>query len=173
MNKLEIFNHTIDLDNAKQIIDELVPLIKEHGYTAAEINDQKPWGGYIRLANSDTAKFIDEFFPDQNIEIKVDASPKLLIVDRKQILSWQWHARRAEIWHALTDNAAYEVSDTDDEPAPKPLNKGEFLFIKQGERHRLLSSGEICVVAEIWVHTDPNSLSNEDDITRVSDIYAR
>ena len=41
------------------------------------------------------------------------------------------------------------------------------------ERHRLVGLDKIGVVAEIWIHTDSNNLSDENDIVRINDDYNR
>ena len=41
------------------------------------------------------------------------------------------------------------------------------------ERHRLVGLDKIGVVAEIWIHTDLNNPSDENDIVRISDDYKR
>lgn len=45
----------------------------------------------------------------------------------------------------------------------------------QGERHRLCSYDDqnYTLVAEIWQHTIPDSLSDESDIIRLADDYKR
>jgi hypothetical protein len=49
----------------------------------------------------------------------------------------------------------------------------EVVFLKQGERHRLIGTKGWGVVAEIWMHTDANQPSDEDDIVRLQDDYSR
>ena len=50
---------------------------------------------------------------------------------------------------------------------------GETVVLQQGERHRLIGLEDWGVVAEFWQHTDAESPSNEDDIVRLQDDYAR
>jgi mannose-6-phosphate isomerase len=50
---------------------------------------------------------------------------------------------------------------------------GETITLKQGERHRLIGLDDWGIVAEIWVHTDVNNPSNEDDIVRLQDDFGR
>ena len=47
------------------------------------------------------------------------------------------------------------------------------LHFDNQERHRLVGLKKIGVVAEIWIHTDLNNLSDENDIVRLSDDYKR
>ena len=50
---------------------------------------------------------------------------------------------------------------------------GDVITLKKGERHRLIGLDGWGVVAEFWQHTDAESPSNEDDIVRLQDDYAR
>ena len=51
--------------------------------------------------------------------------------------------------------------------------EGEIIHFESQERHRLVGLDKIGVVAEIWIHTDLNNLSDENDIVRISDDYNR
>ena len=51
--------------------------------------------------------------------------------------------------------------------------EGEIIHFESQERHRLVGLDKIGVVAEIWIHTDLNNLSGENDIVRISDDYRR
>jgi hypothetical protein len=50
---------------------------------------------------------------------------------------------------------------------------GEVISLQQGERHRLIGTGDWGIVAEIWMHSDANQPSDESDIVRLQDDYAR
>lgn len=83
------------------------------------------------------------------------------------------HARRAERWTFLTGGAYYK-SDTDDQGDIVNVSAGEVVQFEQGERHRLVGvAGSYVLVAEIWQHSDPTHLSDEDDIVRIQDDYDR
>ena len=51
--------------------------------------------------------------------------------------------------------------------------EGEVIHFDNQERHRLVGLDKIGVVAEIWIHTDLNNPSDENDIVRISDDYKR
>lgn len=158
----------------KDIIDQL----QDRGYQVEEVNTDKPWGAYVRLANADAEHFIDEFFPgltlaEAQLGIEgAELSPKILIVAPSQRLSWQLHHRRAERWTFLTRGGYYK-SETDDQGELIAAQPGEVVQFQQGERHRLVSVDGYTVVAEIWQHVDPANPSNEDDIIRLEDDYVR
>ena len=50
---------------------------------------------------------------------------------------------------------------------------GETIVLEKGERHRLIGLEGWGAVAEFWQHTDPKYPSDEEDIVRVQDDYAR
>ena len=47
------------------------------------------------------------------------------------------------------------------------------ITLQKAERHRLIGLDTWGVVAEFWQHTDASPPSNEDDIVRLQDDYAR
>lgn len=169
-----------EAEMAKQdFVDETVGALEAAGYKVVEIADQKPWGAYIRIDNAQADTFIDEFFPGLSpAEARLgvpgaELTPKILVVVPTHRLSWQLHNRRAERWMFLTPGA-YNKSTTDDEGEVQFANPGEVVQFAQGERHRLVGvDANYVVVAEIWQHTVPGNLSNEDDIVRIADDYQR
>jgi len=62
----------------------------------------------------------------------------------------------------------------DDNQGPLlPMEVGEVVSLQQGERHRLIGTNDWGIVAEIWMHSDENHPSDEDDIVRLQDDYSR
>lgn len=175
--KLEILGNGIDKDKA-EFVDGVVHGVERAGYSVVELNREKPWGGYIRIDNSEADRFVEEFFPDISSEdarlgADIELSPKILIVSPNQRLSWQYHDRRAERWVFLTQGS-YNRSKTDEEGEPIVVEAGHVVQFETGERHRLNGiPGEYGLVAEIWQHTDPDNPSDEDDIVRLADDYNR
>ena len=55
----------------------------------------------------------------------------------------------------------------------KILKEGQIIEFQNKERHRLVGLSNFGVVAEIWLHTDSNSPSDENDIIRLEDDYSR
>lgn len=172
-NKLEVLpDKSIFIQEITSKIGEVFPIV--------EINDQKPWGGYIRFDNNVAGGFIKEFFPGVSMkEVALDIenielSPKILIVSPKQRLSWQYHNRRAECWSFLTAGG-YHKSEDDNQGEPIYVEPGHFIQFNVGERHRLIGqhTNDYAVVAEIWQHVDPDNTSDEDDIIRIDDDYKR
>ena len=63
--------------------------------------------------------------------------------------------------------------DTNIERNEKILKEGDEIRLSKRERHRIIGLEEYAVVAEIWIHTDKNNPSNENDIVRVQDDFNR
>jgi len=100
-------------------------------------------------------------------------SPKILIVEPNQRLSWQYHNRRKEIWRVYRNDIGVIRSLTNFENNLITKKEGEVIHFDNQERHRLVGLDKIGVVAEIWIHTDLNNPSDENDIVRISDDYKR
>ncbi len=155
--------------NAQDFLDRL-------GFSVEKKDENRPWGGFFVLPESNAPEFIQYFFPEMNMDDfkgYSKLSPKLLLVAPEKRLSWQYHHRRAEIWRVAGGKAGIVVSDTDQETSPRDLALGEIVELEKGQRHRLLGTNGWGVVAEIWKHTDPNHPSDEEDIVRVQDDFGR
>jgi mannose-6-phosphate isomerase-like protein (cupin superfamily) len=175
---LQAINNTKAIDK-EAFIGEVTGDVTDAGYTIVEMDDQKPWGAYIRMASSEADRFVEEFFPgltpeEARLGMKTaELSPKLLIVAPGQRLSWQYHDRRAERWMFLTEGG-YIRSMTDDEGRTISVQPDHIVQFEEGERHRLVGADDAyTIVAEIWQHTDVDNLSNEEDIVRLADDFNR
>lgn len=161
------------------LVSEFCRNIEDAGYKIVELNDQKPWGAYVRIDSEQADEFVGEFFPgltpiQARLGVKTaELSPKILIVSPGQRLSWQYHNRRAERWAFLTDGRYYK-SASDEQGKPVSVTAGHVIQFAKGERHRLAGvEDSYTIVAEIWQHVDKNDLSDEDDIVRLADDYNR
>jgi mannose-6-phosphate isomerase len=158
-----------------------VEIIRAHleadGFHIAEIDETRPWGAFLRVANQQADKFIAAYFDGVDIPEKArhgERSPKILLVAPHQRLSWQYHDRRAELWRAARGAVGVYVSETDAQPSEfQVLRAGDTIAMAQGTRHRLVGLDDWGAVAEIWIHVDPQNPSNEDDIHRLQDDYER
>lgn len=160
--------------NLETVLEEVYELIDTQKFTTVEENLTKPWGAYIRLDNSDAEQFAATYFPNRAFDTYENLSPKFLIVAPGKRLSWQKHARRAEIWSVLKGPVGAKTSETDDEPQDiTVLQTGESIEFDTEVRHRLIGLEGWGIVTEIWDHTKAPDLSNEDDIVRIQDDFAR
>lgn len=148
----------------------------DKGYTLERYDFERPWGGFFVIDEEHTEKFIREYFPDfevLSLTKNKKVSPKILIVEPKKRLSWQYHYRRSEVWTVIEGKVGVVKSDTDEEGEVETYEVGDIITLKQGERHRLLGLDDWGKVAEIWQHTDPDNPSDEDDIVRLQDDFKR
>ncbi len=154
---------------------EIQQLLEKNNLTVKTIDASRPWGGFFVIEEADAIRFIEYFFPslDKDVILSGKVSPKVLLVEPNKKLSWQYHHRRSEIWKLIKGVAAIVRSDTDEEKESTQLIINEVVQLQQGERHRLIGLSEWGVVAEIWMHTDPDNLSDENDIIRIQDDFGR
>jgi mannose-6-phosphate isomerase len=159
-----------------QTMTQTAAWIQSLGLTIVDQEFSRPWGGFLVIAEEDSQAFADHFFPGiEGIPIGqgVRLSPKILMVNPGQRLSWQYHYRRREMWTVVEGPVAVATSPTDEELPAKDYFKGDLITLQCGERHRLIGKETMGIVAEFWIHTDFNHLSDEADIVRVQDDYAR
>ena len=164
-------------DGQKQyLFQQVAAKLQNEGFTIAQEDKTRPWGGFFVIQEDKAQEFADTYFDGLSVEgLKISGklSPKILLVAPGQRLSWQYHHRRAEIWQVVQGPVGVATSDTDEQGEVKSYEVGERIFLKQGERHRLVGLEGWGVLAEIWQHTDANNPSNEDDIVRVQDDFGR
>lgn len=182
MNELLLNLEQIQNSNSiekKDIVRSITHAVRSAGYTIVELNDEKPWGAYVRISSMEADRFVKEFFPGLTPEAArlgvkdAELSPKLLIVTPGHRLSWQYHDRRAERWAFLTEGA-YKKSSSDEENDIIQANMGDVVQFARSERHRLVGiDSRYAIVAEIWQHSDASSPSDEEDIVRLADDYKR
>ena len=51
--------------------------------------------------------------------------------------------------------------------------EGDLIQFDKEERHRLVGLSKPGIVSEIWIHTDKDNPSDEEDIVRVQDDFNR
>lgn len=170
----------IDSDRSKHLIfNDVAQAAFASGYVIDDVDLNKPWGWYVRFESTAAESFIADFFPGLSYEAAclgnpdAQLSPKILLVSPGELLSWQYHDRRAERWAFVTPGA-YHKSLDDNQGELHQAGAGEVVQFAQGERHRLVGVADAFVlVAEIWQHTDKRNLSDEADIIRLDDKYKR
>ena len=150
--------------------------IESLGFIVIAKDFERPWGGFLVIEEAQAQAFSNYFFKGLDVNtLKIGGklSPKILMVQAKARLSWQYHKRRAEIWQVYKGSAGIIRSNTDQENPMEIYNEGAQIMLAQGERHRLIGLDDFCVVAEIWQHTDAHHPSDEADIVRVQDDFGR
>ena len=149
-------------------------LKKKFKITKYDIN--RSWGGFFVISEDNAQEFSNIYFNGLNTEeIKVSGklSPKILIVAPNKRLSWQYHHRRSEIWKVVSGEIKVVTSHDDIERKEEILKEGDEIMLSKGERHRIIGLDEYAVVSEIWIHTDKDNPSDENDIVRVQDDFDR
>jgi mannose-6-phosphate isomerase-like protein (cupin superfamily) len=150
--------------------------ILSQGLNIASFDFERPWGGFFVIEEEDAQLFSNIYFDGFNIDTLRKAgklSPKILLVKPQARLSWQYHHRRAETWRVLEGPVGVIRSFDDTEKPMITHHEGDVITLKKGERHRLIGLDSWGVVSEFWQHTDAQRPSNEDDIIRLQDDYAR
>ncbi|MBI1926848.1 phosphomannose isomerase type II C-terminal cupin domain [Candidatus Poribacteria bacterium] len=106
---------------------------------------EKPWGRFIQYV-------LNEPVTVKILEVKVG-----------EVLSYQFHNHRGELWVPLDDGACLKIDGQI--RRPKPM---ELVFIPQGEKHQLIGEDKSYRVLEISF-----GYFDENDITRLEDKYGR
>lgn len=160
-----------------QVVRIVEDVLRAESFRIVQADTGRPWGAFLRVADEQADDFIRTYFAGVAVPENArhgQRSPKILIVAPHQRLSWQYHDRRAELWRSVSSRVGVGSSETDVQPdAPRVLNVGETIYLPAGQRHRLVGLDDWGAVAEIWIHTNPGEPSNEDDIHRLQDDYAR
>ena len=123
--------------------------------------------------SQDFANIYFDGLETDKLKISRKLSPKILVIAPNKRLSWQYHHRRSEIWKVASGEIKVITSHDDVERNQVLLKEGDEIKLYQGERHRIIGTDDYAVVAEIWIHTDKDNPSDEDDIVRVQDDFNR
>ncbi len=161
----------------EEVFNKLGAYLDSLGIKVTVIDNQRPWGGFLVIDEASTDTFIAQFFPsvDKKDVTKFGdkLTPKILIVESGEELSWQYHYRRAELWSCVDGPVGYKRSMNDERPETLVLQPGEFVQFNPGERHTGVGLKNWGIIAEFWQHTDANQPSDDDDIVRLEDKYGR
>jgi mannose-6-phosphate isomerase len=169
-------NSLLSSDLKSAVFKEVEGYLSKEGFIIINIDQSRPWGGFFVLDESQIEKFRAAYFPDIKLsteQLSQKLSPKFLVVAPGARLSWQYHHRRSELWQLIFGEAGLIRSQTDEETRLEVMGLNQTISLQTGERHRLVGMGNWGVVAEIWVHSVPSNPSDEDDIVRLADDYAR
>ena len=147
--------------------------IESLGFNVINFDFDRPRGGFLLIDESQSQDFINTFISKENLEIEGRLSPKILIVNPNSRSSWQFHNRRKEIWRVYKNSVGIIRSMDNNQNEMEILKEGDIIKFQTEERHRLVGLSDIGVVAEIWIHTDFNNPSDEQDIVRLQDDYSR
>ena len=158
------------------IFDKTFEIVKSQNLKVVDKDTDRPWGGFFVISEDNAQVFSNIYFNGLNTEeLKVSGklSPKILIISPNKRLSWQYHHRRSEIWRVVSGEIKVVTSQDDIERKEEILKEGDEIRLSKGERHRIIGMDEYAIVAEIWIHTDKDNPSDENDIVRVQDDFDR
>ena len=158
-----------------ELYNQLKQEIEGLKFNVVNFDFDRPWGGFLVIDEEQLPLFISTFFnkTDINLSKKIKLSPKILIVNPKSRLSWQYHFRRKEIWSVYRGPVGVIKSMDDTEKQIDIYQSGDIIIFDIQERHRLIGLEDFGIVAEIWQHIDIDNPSNEDDVVRLQDDYKR
>ena len=151
-------------------------MIKSQKLNIIDKDTQRPWGGFFVISENNAQDFSNIYFNElstEELKISGKLSSKILIIAPNKRLSWQYHHRRSEICKVVNGEIKVVTSHDDVERKEKILKKGDEIRLYKGERHRIIGLEDYAVVAEIWIHTDKENPSDENDIVRIQDDFSR
>ncbi len=169
-------NTVLLIRNKQEVFDQTKNWLKSNGLDIEDMDMNRPWGGFFVISPIQLKKFKSLFFEEvklTDLQENLKMSPKILLVAPEQKLSWQYHHRRSELWKLVAGKANYSRSKDNFVEAPIEMITGQLVHLEREERHRLIGSKEWGIVAEIWIHSDINNPSDENDIVRLEDDYNR
>ena len=159
-----------------KIIQYIESFLLDNNFHISSKDLSKPWGAYLLIQKNQSIKFLNFFFDSRfskNVTLNDKLSPKILIIKPKMRLSWQYHERRSEIWSVIKGNIIVSKSDNNTGGDLIKLKEKNQIEIGKKVRHRIIGTNDYALVAEIWIHTDKNNPSDENDIIRLQDDFNR
>ena len=158
------------------IFDKTFEIVTSQKLKVVDKDIKRPWGGFFVISEDEAQDFSNIYFDCLNTEeLKVSGklSPKILVISPYKRLSWQYHHRRSEIWKVVIGEIKVVTSDDNIERNEEILKEGDEIRLSKGERHRIIGTDDYAVVAEIWIHTEKDNPSDENDIVRIQDDFDR
>ena len=130
-------------------VKDVVDILKERKDPRADyhLTVYKPWGSYTILED-------DKFYKVKRLTVLPDKR-----------LSYQMHYHRNEHWIVVSGTAIVIIDDKEN-----MVRSGESIFIRAGEKHRLINSGNLMLEV---IEVQNGQYLGEDDIVRFDDDYVR
>ncbi|MHB0913767.1 MAG: cupin domain-containing protein [Armatimonadota bacterium] len=148
---------------------------KGFGLEVCDQDFNRPWGGFLRFTEDSLPAFFDAYWRGVDTGSALGRrDPKVLLVAPGQRLSLQLHHRRSELWRVLDGPVLIMHGPDMEHLVSEVMYPGEVIHLDCGEIHRLVGAMDSWGrVAEIWEHVDSENPSDESDIVRLQDDYAR
>ena len=84
--------------------DNIKSEVKDLGFSIINEDFNRPWGGFFQIDQRQSQKFVHTLISKETNVNHLKISPKILIVEPNQRISWQYHNRRKEIWKVYRNN---------------------------------------------------------------------
>ena len=135
--------------NQTQRVKDVVSILRERNDPRADyhLTEYRPWGSFTVLED-------DAFY-----KVK-----RLTVLPHKR-LSYQMHYHRYEHWIVVYGTALVTIDDEE-----KLVRRGESIYIRSGEKHRLANHGKLPLEV---IEVQNGEYLGEDDIIRFEDDYER
>lgn len=150
-----------------ELIEKTEKWLAENNLSISSKDDKRPWGAFWHITPESLNHFLDLFFPGFNTQ-GLFVSPKILLVEANKRLSLQLHHKRSEKWHVIQGPVKVIANNKE-----LIVNPNEDVVLNVEENHRLCGLDNYGLVAEVWIHTNPQDPSIEDDIVRLEDDFNR
>lgn len=162
----------------QEVSSSVLESLKRSRLATKDQYSERPWGGFFTVADNILDRFLEEYFPGYKerglVPKRSLLTAKILIIKPRTMISFQMHDRRGELWRVVKGPIGVYRSFTDTQPSNHlVIHEGRTLYIPPLMRHRLVGLRDWGVIAEIWMHTNPDALSDENDIYRLMDDFGR
>jgi mannose-6-phosphate isomerase-like protein (cupin superfamily) len=151
--------------------EEVKRKITSQGFRIVGLDHSQPWGGSLMIDENQAQRFADLFFQEviQSQEKKAahPSKPKVLVIEPKQAIAWQYHQRRAEWWQVIVGEVGVITSDDDEERRLLVKQSKDIIELRPGKRHRLVGLDDWAVIAQLWNHVDVQYPSDDADVIRL------
>lgn len=152
--------------------EEVKMKLAQEGFRIIGLDRSQPWGGSVLIDESQAQRFADFYFQEvlqsQKREQSYPSKPKVLVIEPKQAIAWQYHQRRAEWWQVIAGEVGVVVSDDDEERKLLVKRAKDVIELNPGKRHRLVGLNDWAVIAQLWNHVDGEYPSDDADVIRLN-----
>ncbi len=161
-----------------KVIDDIIGRIASaaegDGLVVAEIDADRPWGGFIRFSEDTLPSFLQHYWRAEIPSLQGRQEPKILVVAPSRRLSLQFHRKRSEWWCVLEGTPMITLGPDRASLSSFEAGPGTAVHIPCRHPHRLQGAPTgWALIAEIWVHENTEFPSEETDIVRLEDDFDR
>lgn len=157
----------------RDLFEEVKAKLALQGFRIVSLDQSQPWGGSLLIDETQSVQFAKMYFKNWDMNLSVSSQlpmkPKILVVEPRRAIAWQYHSRRAELWQVLVGEVGVITSDSDEEGALSIKQSNELIELNPGKRHRLVGLKDWAVIAQIWHHVDAQNPSDDHDVIRLNE----